>query len=61
MSRGRKMGQVQKVTRADSPGCLAMRNWENKDLTPRVTFSLLAYRWSCVLDPLNFQVADHVV
>ena len=37
------------------------QNCENKALDPRVTFSPLAYHWSCCLVPLTCQIANHVV
>ena len=49
MSRARMMGQGQKVTRVPSNG----QNWENKDLTPKVTFPTVANFWSYGLDPLT--------
>lgn len=48
--KARMMGQVQKLSRAESPWCLERarkgQNWEN---TPRVSYPPLAYPWSCDL------------
>ena len=37
------------------------QNWENKDLAPKVTFSPLAYHWSCGLDLMTFHITGHAV
>lgn len=57
MSRARTIGQVQKVTRAESNG----QNLENKDLIPRVAFLPLAYHWSFSFDPLTFHITGYAV
>lgn len=51
MSRARVMGEVQKVTRAESHGRLATGK-------TRVIFPPLACRWSFGLDPTTFHIAD---
>lgn len=51
MSRARMTGEVQKVTRAESHGRLAIGK-------TRVIFPPLAYCWSFSLEPLTFHIAD---
>ena len=43
MSRGGMTGQIEKVTRAESPGCLTAG--------PNVMFPPLAFWWPCCLNP----------
>ena len=49
------MGHVRNFTHSKG------QNWENKDLTLRVTFPSLAYLCSYSLDPLTFHMDGHVL
>ena len=51
MSKARMMGQVQEITRAESPRCLAIgKNGKTRTPPPRVIFLPLADQWSFGLD-----------
>ena len=56
-SRAKDVGQVQKVTRAESPGYLPMGKTEKTRTSPKAhMFPLLTYCWPCGLDSLTFHI-----
>ena len=60
MSRTRKMGQVQKVSKEESPGDLARVKLGKQGRGPQGDLSSPSICWSCGLNPLTLHIAGHV-